>query len=217
MLKSSYMKIHFSLALFTLLTIFGNLPALAQTGFSIEGGLISDRPKNTEHDRPYANMSAGIGYVAFLSFDFIPRAGLEIGVMHTNHDFELAVISNQVIEDNAEKTAFIIRARGIPFKKGKFESVLAAGPAFFDISGLRYTPAIIIEENFSGWGLSTNLSMRYHINQGLAACLYLGLNFVNYNKYTEFGNKAPFPGRLPGGDSFNIGVTLFHRIGNLQL
>ena len=193
--------------------------AHAQRGFSIEAGLLYDHPNNNTHDRPFPEMQPGYGYIANLGYDIIDRIGLEIGVMHTTHDYNLFKLGDEILEDNAEKTTFFIKARGIPWKKGKFEVVTALGAGFFDISGnsIRKSYSLKISEDFSGWGAIANLNLRYHVTGGLAATFYLGANFVDYNKYTLFGYPYRYVGKMPGGDSINWGITIFHRIGNPQI
>jgi hypothetical protein len=191
---------------------------MAEKGFSIEGGLIYDRPSINSHDRPYNHMKGGIGFIGNVGYDFFERGGLEIGAMHSTHDYELGIKNGVVLEETAPKTTFFMKARGTPFKRGKFEAVIAAGIGYFDISGRRLDIAgEPYDEYFSGFGFTGDLDLRYHITGGLAACLYLGSNFVNYSHYEIFGYKANFGERLPGGDSINWGLTLYHHIGIPQL
>ena len=190
--------------------------APGQDGFSIRGGLLYDRPLQ----KVYQDMESGIGYVGSIGYDIIDRLGVEIGVMHSRHDYRFAVEGNSILEEEAEKNTIFFKVRGIPWKIAKAEVVLAAGPALFDISGLRrdeQIQAFDIEEDFSGWGVITSLDLRYHISEGLAITFYLSGNFVNYDKYTEFRRMANYPGKLPGGDSVSWGITIFHRIGNPKL
>jgi hypothetical protein len=190
--------------------------AQGQNGFSIRGGLLYDKPVQ----KVYQDMESGIGYVGSIGYDIIDRLGLEIGVLHSTHDYRFAMEGNSILEEEAEKNTIFFKVRGIPWKIAKAEIVLAAGPALFDISGLRrveLVQAFDIEEDFSGWGVVTSLDFRYHVSPGLAVTFYLSGNFVNYDKYTQFRSKAIFPGKLPGGDSISWGVTIFHRIGNPTL
>lgn len=191
-------------------------PASGQNGFSIRGGLLYDRPL----DELYEEMESGIGYVGSIGYDIIDRLGVEMGVLHSTHDYWLAVEAGSVLEEEAEKNTIFFKVRGIPWKIEKAEIVLAAGPALFDISGLRRIESIQtydIEEGFSGWGVVTNFDFRYHVSGGLAVTFYLSGNFVNYDKYTQLRRETVFPGKLPGGDSVSWGVTIFHRIGNPRL
>lgn len=192
-------------------------PAFAQSGFSIRGGLLYDRPV----DKIYSEMEPGIGYVGSLGYDFIDRLGLEIGVMHSTHDYDFAIEANAVLEEEAEKNAIFFKVRAIPWKIDKAELVIAAGPALFDISGLRRFEngtTIDVEEGFSGWGLAANFDFRYHVTPGLAVTFFLAGNFVNYDEYSQFRREVSYPGYLPaGGDSISWGVTIFHRIGNPKL
>ncbi len=192
--------------------------ALARPGFSIEGGLIYDRPASGTHNRPYTNMKGGIGYTVNLGYDIWNWGGLELGAMHTNHDFDLGTrAGGAIIEENAGKTAFFLKARGIPFRYKKLETVIAAGAGFFDISGKRLAGENEVDDDFSGLGFTGNLDFRYNVSDGLAISLYLGANFVNYSRYEIFGYKANYIGRMPGGDSINWGLTVYHHIGIPQL
>lgn len=190
--------------------------ASGENGFSIRGGLLYDKPL----DEVYEKMEPGIGYVGSIGYDIVDRLGLEIGVMHSTHDYRLAVEAGSVLEEEAEKNTIFFKVRGIPWKIEKAEIVLAVGPALFDISGLRrfeQNRTVDIEEDFSGWGVVTNLDFRYHATRGLAVTFYLSGNFVNYDSYTQLRREAVFPGKLPGGDSISWGITIFHRIGNPRL
>ena len=93
------------------------------------------------------------------------------------------------------------------------------GAGFFDISGDRIsaTDNAQYNEDFSGWGVITNMNLRYHVSGGLAVSFYLGANFVDYNKYTLLGYPSSYNGAIPGGDSINLGITVFHRIGIPQI
>jgi hypothetical protein len=166
-------------------------------------------------------MEPGIGYVGSLGYDFIDRLGLEIGVMHSTHDYDFAIEANAVLEEEAEKNAIFFKMRAIPWKIHKAELVIAAGPALFDISGLRRLEngmTIDVEEGFSGWGLAANLDFRYLVTPGLAVTLFLAGNFVNYDEYSRFRREVSYPGYLPdGGDSVSWGVTIFHRIGKPKI
>lgn len=166
-------------------------------------------------------MEPGIGYIGSFGYDFIERFGLEIGVTHSTHDYDFALEGNVALEEEAEKNTIFFKARAIPWKIKKAELVIAAGPALFDISGLRRfagDPMIDVEEDFSGWGIVAGLDFRYHVSPGLALTFYLSGNFVNYDKYSRFRREVPYPGSLPrGGDSVSWAVTVFHRIGNPKL
>ncbi len=192
-------------------------PVLAQSGFSIRGGLLYDRPV----DKIYSEMEPGIGYVGSFGYDFIDRLGLEIGVMHSTHDYDFAIEGNAVLEEEAEKNTIFFKVRAIPWKIKKAELVIAVGPALFDISGLRRSEngtTIDLEEGFSGWGLAANFDFRYHVSPGLAVTFFLAGNFVNYDKYSLFRREASYPDYLPnGGNSVSWGVTIFHRIGNPKI
>ncbi len=187
--------------------------ASGRSGFSIRGGLLFDRPV----EEVYSKMEPGIGYMGSFGFDFTDRFGLEIGVLHTTHDYDFAVEGNSLLEEEAEKNTIFFKARAIPWMIEKAELVISAGPALFDISGLRRSengPILDVDEDFSGWGIVAGLDFRYHVSPGLAVTFYLSGNFVNYDKYSQFRREAPYPGNLPrGGDSLSWAVTIFHRIG----
>lgn len=193
-------------------------PALATAempGFSIRGGILNDSP-STEI---FKEIDSGIGYIGSLGFDVHARFGFEIGVMHSTHDYTYDVVAGAVREEQAEKNTFFIKARGIPLKMGKTDLLLAAGPAFFDISGLgRFQDNqsgnyYDLEEGFSGWGAVFGLDLRYHVSKGLALTFYMSSNLVRYNRYSINSADAVYPRRFPRGDSFSWGLTVFHRIG----
>ena len=187
--------------------------ASGRSGFSIRGGLLYDRPV----EGVYSDMASGIGYMGSFGFDFTDRLGLEIGVMHSTHDYDFAVEGNAVLEEEAEKNTIFIKARAIPWMIEKAEIVIAAGPALFDISGLRRSEKGLIldvDEDFSGWGIVASLDFRYHVSPGLAVTFYLSGNFVNYDKYSQFRREVSYPAILPRqGNSLSLGLTIFHRIG----
>lgn len=198
------------------MAVLANSGALGQNGFSIRGGLLYDKPQ----EKVYEDMESGIGYIGSIGYDIIDRLGLELGVLHSTHDYRFAIEGNSVLEEEAEKNTIFFKFRGIPWKIKKAEIVLAAGPALFDIAGVRRFEQIRIldvEEDFSGWGVVVSLDFRYHVSGGLALTFYLSGNFVNYDKYTQFRREATFPEKLPGGDSISWGITIFHRIGNPRL
>lgn len=187
--------------------------AYGRSGFSIRGGLLYDRPV----EKVYSEMESGIGYIGSFGYDFIERIGLEIGVMHSTHDYDFALEGNAILEGEAEKNTIFLKARVVPWKIKKAELVIAAGPALLDVSGLRRSvgdPMIDVDEDFSGWGIVAGLDFRYHVSPGLAVTFYLSGNFINYDKYSQFRREAPYPGNLPrGGNSLSLGLTIFHRIG----
>jgi hypothetical protein len=205
------------LCLFALLSaIFSPSIVLAEKGFSIEAGLLFDRPSGAQ-SKPYTGMSSGFGYMGNIGYDFFERGGLELGVMHTTHDYDINEISGAVTQESADKTTIFLKARGIPYQHEKFEIIVAAGLGFFDLSGMKIIQDNSTDEDYSGLGFTGNLDFRYNITEGLAVSLYLGGNLVNYNRYELLGIKTTYPGKLPGGDSFNWGLTIFHRIGIPQL
>lgn len=178
-----------------------------------------DQPRNNPHDKPYQNMKGGYGYIADVGYDIFDRLGLEIGVMHTTHDYDLISIHGAIMGASAEKTTFFIKVRGAPWRWNKLELITALGAGFFDISGDRISALdnVRYNEDFSGWGVITNMNLRYHVSGGLAVSFYLGANFVDYNKYSLFGYPNSYNGPMPGGDSINLGITVFHRIGIPQI
>ncbi len=187
--------------------------AMAQRGFSIEGGLIYDRPVDAENKRAFSDMRPGFGYTGNLGFDFYEKLGLELGVIHSRHDYDLSTNGGGVIEDVAGRTAFFLKIRGTPLRISKSELVLAAGPGFFDINGLRELQSGDAEVSFSGWGLVSSASYRYHINEGLAVAFSLGFNHVKYNRFDLLGYRTDYGGQLPRGSSLIWGLAIFHRIG----
>lgn len=209
------MRIFFSL-IASLAILFSPSFVFADKGFSIEAGLLFDRPASGTN-KPYPEMTSGFGYMGNIGYDFFERGGLELGVLHTTHDYVLDVIGGAVEEESAVKTTIFLKARGIPYQRDKFEIIVAAGLGFFDLSGKKLIQGNSTDEDLSGLGFTGNLDFRYNITTGLAVSLYLGGNLVNYNRYELLGIKTAYPGKLPGGDSFNWGLTVFHRIGIPQL
>ena len=189
----------------------------AEKGFSIEAGLLYDRPQGGGQTRPYNGLEPGFGYTANLAYDFFERGGLEIGVMRTSHPYVLTIQGGSVIEFDAEKTTFFLRARVCPYRVGKVEIITAAGGGLFDIEGSHIIEGNLIDDDFSGLGILVNLSVRYHITEGLTLTGYFGANFVDYNRYEIFGYRTDYDGKMPGGDSLCWGLTIFHRIGIPQL
>jgi len=198
------------------LSLFCAFPAAAQTGFSIEGGLIYDRSLDSESDRAFRNLRPGIGYTANLGYDFYEQFGIEMGVMRSRHDYDLYSGGAGVLEEVASSSAFFIRLRGIPIKFSKSEIVISVGPGYFDITGQEYIEGGGIETGYAGWGVVSSTNYRYHISPGLAISACLGTNLVKYTRYDILGYKTAFQGELPRGNSIYWGLTLFHRIGNIQ-
>jgi hypothetical protein len=165
----------------------------------------------------YTNMEAGVGYIGTIGFDFHERFGLEAGVLHSTHGYEFAVEAGAIREQEAEKNAIMIKVRGTALKMGRADIVVAVGPAHFDISGVRRfvngSDYVDLEENFSGWGLTANLDLRYHVTEGLAVTLYFSGNFIKYGEYSLNSRDTDYQAELPRGDSFAWGITIFHRIG----
>lgn len=189
--------------------------AFAQPGFSIQAGLLYDKPRQ----EAFQKMEAGIGYVGNFGFDFYERAGIELGVMHSTHSYIFMIEQGAVRERDAESNTIFFKARAIPLRIGKTDVVFAAGPAFFDISGPRRIVdsssgnIYEMEAGYSGWGGVANLDLRFSVTKGLALTLYLSANYVRYNKYSINSLDTGYPGGLPRGDSLSWGLTVFHRIG----
>jgi hypothetical protein len=188
---------------------------IAQRGFSIEAGLLADRPAGPR--RPFDKMQSGFGYTANLGYDFFEKFGAELGVVRTSHAYDLFTVDGAVREESAKKTVISLKLRGMPFKAGKFETVVAAGPGFFDISGQEIIGANEVDAGYSGWGFVSGIAARYHVTGGLALSLILGANFVNYTRYDIFGFETDRPGPMPKGNSFLWGLTIFHRVGIPQI
>jgi hypothetical protein len=191
--------------------------SFAEKGFSIEGGMIYDHPANSSGNRPYNAMKGGFGFTGNIGYDMFERVGLELGVTHTTHAFEIGVQNGVVLEDNAEKTTFFLKARYTALKREKFEIVPAAGIGFFDITGLQLHQQITVNNDFSGLGVTGSIDFRYYITPGLAASFYLGGNIVNYTRFEIDGFKSSFGRSMPGGSSFNWGLMLYHHIGIPQI
>lgn len=202
----------YSLSILLSLTAFGDLEA-KPPGFSIRLGLLHDTPTK----KIFTNMEAGVGYIGTIGFDFHERIGLEAGVLHSTHGYDLAIEAGAIREEQAERNAIMIKARGTALRIGRTDVILAVGPAHFDITGIRRfvngSNYIDLEENFSGWGLTMNLDLRYHVTEGLAVTLYFSGNFVRYGKYSLNSRDTAYQDEMPRGDSFAWGLTLFHRIG----
>ena len=207
-----------STAVITLLLITGaDQSVYAEKGFSIRGGLLHDSPSTDV----FREMESGIGYIGSFGFDFIDRAGLELGVLHSTHDYIFDIVAGAVREREADKTTFFIKARAIPYRIGQAEFVLGIGPAFFDITGSKLrtieSGTFELEEGFSGWGLVTSVDLRYFVSDGLALTFYISGNFAKYRNFSISSADADYPGDFPRGDSVSWGLTVFHRIGMPKL
>lgn len=184
----------------------------AGQGFSIEGGLLYDKPLG-DSNKPYKDMEGGFGYIANFAYDFFERGGLELGVMHSSHSYTLAVVNNAISQANASKSAFYLKARAYLLQKGKSEVLFGIGGGFSDISGSFIVGDYEFSNDYSGPCLITSLDYRYNISPGLALSAYLGFNLVDYNRYEILGSKQNYPGSMPNGNSLCWGITVFHRIG----
>ena len=200
-----------------LCVLFGMCPRVnAERGFSIEGGLLYDKPLGGTQ-KPYHDIQGGFGYIANFAYDFFEWGGLEFGVMHTSHEFELAVVNNAVNQGNASKTTLFLKARACPLRIGKSELIVGLGAGLFEISGTTIVDNFEVSDDFSGLGFLTSLDYRYKISPGLELSAHLGMNFVNYNRYEINGYKSDYPGSMPDGKSLCWGITVFHRIGIPQI
>lgn len=177
------------------------------------------------HDSPsseiFREMESGIGYIGSFGFDFYEKAGVELGILHSTHDFIFDIEAGAVREREAERNTVFLKVRAIPYRLGRADLVLGFGPALFGITGMRLfdaKPGIYeFEEGYSGWGVVTSVDLRYFVSEGLSLTFYLSGNFVKYGKYTINTVDAIYPGDLPRGDSVCWGLTVFHRIGMLDL
>ena len=189
--------------------------AYAKKGLSIRGGFIRDTPKQDVFD----DMEAGIGYIGSLGYEFFESIGADLGVLHSTHEYRLGLRGNAVVNDKADKTAIFIRGRFLPLKTEKYEIELDAGPAFYSITG-NVEPedfGIPGEMGFNGWGYTAGLDLKHFATENLAITLYFSANIVKYSKQTFNTNTIAEPSRLPRGDSFSWGLTLFYRIGKINL
>lgn len=189
--------------------------ALAEKGLSIRGGLLRDSPRQ----ETFKDMEPGVGYVAGIGYEFIDRAGLDLSVMHSTHEYRYGLRGRAVVTDKADKTAICIKARFLPLKTPQYEIEISAGPAFYSISGNIDSTEFTIPglEGFSGWGYTGGLDLRHFATENLAITFYLSANFVKYNKQSFNSRTVEPPTRLPHGDSFCWGLTLFYRIGKFDL
>jgi hypothetical protein len=187
--------------------------AIAEKGFSIEGGLLYDRPIDGEQEPAFSHLRPGFGYAANLGYDFFDKLGLELGVMHSRHDYDFSSSGGGILEEVAGRTIFFLKLRGIPLRISKSELVLAAGPALFDISGKMLVQGNDASAGFSGWGFLSSAGCRYYLNEGLAVALFFGINLVQYDRFDLLGFNTGYQGALPKGNSIYWGLTIFHRIG----
>jgi hypothetical protein len=214
MLRSGIMK---SLSFFitVCLLIVSTDMAVAEKGLSIRGGLLRDSPRQ----ETFEDMEPGVGYVAGIGYEFIERAGFGLSVMHSTHEYRYGLRGRAVVTDKADKTAICIRARFLPLKTEQYEIEIGAGPAFYSISGNIDSTQFSIPglEGFSGWGYTAGLDLRHFVTENLAITLYLATNIVKYNKQSFNSRPVEPPTRLPRGNSFCWGLTLFYRIGKFDL
>jgi len=189
--------------------------AEAQKGLSIRGGLLHDTPQQ----EVFVDIEPGVGYIADIGYDFFERIGAELGVMHSTHEFRAGLRGPAVVTNKAEKTAIFIKGRFLPLKTGKYEIQLGIGPAFYSIAGdiEAEEGGIPGELGFTGWGYIAALDLKHYVTENLAVTFYLSANIVKYSKQTFNSLNISNPSRLPRGNSFSWGLTLFYRIGKLKL
>ncbi|UCC78930.1 MAG: hypothetical protein JSW64_11695 [Candidatus Zixiibacteriota bacterium] len=189
--------------------------ASAEKGLSIRGGFLHDTPKQ----EVFEDMESGIGYVASIGYEFIEKVGFDLGVIHSTHEYRLGLRGSAIMKDKADKTAIFLKGRFLPLKTEQYEIELGAGPAFFSISGNTEAEEFIIpgEEGFSGWGYTASLDLKHFASRSLAITLYLSTNIIKYSNQTFNSRSVEPPTRLPRGNSFSWGLTLFYRIGKISL
>lgn len=189
--------------------------ANAEKGLSIRGGFLSDSPRQEVFD----DMEAGVGYIGSMGYEIIEKFGADLGVMHSTHEYRLGLRGPAVVNDKAEKTAIFVRGRYLPLKTEKYEIELGAGPAFYSISG-NVEPedfGIPGEMGFNGWGYTAGLDLKHFATKNLAVTFYISANIVKYSKQSFNTSTIAEPTRLPRGDSISWGLTLFYRIGKINL
>lgn len=175
------------------------------------------------HDTPkhevFDDIESGVGYIGSIGYDIFERFGADLGVMHSTHEFRSGLRGNAVINDEADKTAIFIRLRVLPLKTTQNEIQIGAGPAFYSTSGRIVIPEYNLpgEEGFNGWGYTVGLDLKHFATENLAVTLYLSANIVKYNKQTFNTIELISPSRLPRGDSISWGLTIFYRIGKINL
>lgn len=197
------------------LLIVSNELANAEKGLSIRGGFLLDTPKQ----EVFEDMESGVGYVGSIGYEFIEKVGFDLGVMHSTHEFRVGLRGPAIMKDKAEKTAIFIRGRFLPLKTELYEIELGAGPAFYSISGNTEAAEFIYpgEEGFSGWGYTVGLDLKHFTSRSLAITIYLSANIVKYSDQSFNSRDVEPPTRLPRGNSFSWGLTLFYRIGKISL
>jgi len=189
--------------------------ANAEKGLSIRGGILSDTPKYEVYD----DMETGIGYIGSIGYDFFDRIGADMGVMHSTHEYRAGLRGYAVLVDKADKTAIFFRMRFLPLKTRLNEIQVGIGPAFYStaadivIEGI----GLPVEEGFNGWGYTAGIDLKHFATENLAITLYLSANIVKYSKQTINSLETSNPSRLPRGNSFSWGLTVFYRIGKINL
>ncbi len=169
-------------------------------------------------DKPFRNMESGVGYIGSIGYDFFDRAGLEIGVLHSTHTYDIGTLGNAIYQDQAEKNNVFLRVQAIAFKYRRFELAAGAGIGFYDITGNILLPGDssindAFSEGFSGWGYMLNIDFRYYITEDLAVTFYMSGNFVGYSIPNLARDSQSFSSGKPGGNSISPGITFFYRVG----
>lgn len=185
----------------------------ARKGLTIRGGLLHDSPRTNV----FEDIDPGMGYIGSLGYDIYWRFGADLGVMHSTHEFRAGLRGNAVLIDNAEKTSFFIRGRFSPLKMEKYEIQIGAGPTYYGITGDMITSyGLPYEEGYSGWGYTAGVDFMHFATENLAITVYLAANIVKFSKQTLNSSTVKPPTRLPRGDSFSWGLTLYYRIGKFK-
>jgi hypothetical protein len=189
--------------------------ANAEKGLTIRGGLLHDTPKYEVFD----DMEAGVGYIGSIGYDLFEKFGADLGVMHSTHEYRVGLRGSAVIVDKADKTAIFFRLRYLPLKSSQYEIEVGAGPAYYSTSADIEIEelALPVEEGFDGWGYTLGVDLKHFATDNLAITLYLSANIVKYSKQTVNTIELLSPSRLPRGDSFSWGLTIFYRIGKINL
>jgi hypothetical protein len=187
----------------------------AEKGLTIRGGLLDDFPQHEVYD----DIKSGIGYIGSIGYDVFEKFGADLGVMHSTHEYRAGLRGSAVVVDKADKTAIFFRLRYLPLKSSQYEIEVGAGPAYYSTSADIEVEELALpgEEGFSGWGYTLGVDLKHFATDNLAITLYLSANIVKYSKQTFNTIELLSPSRLPRGDSFSWGLTIFYRIGKINL
>lgn len=209
------MKVKYFIPIFAIVfVLFSNAMSMAQKGFFFHGGILMDIPS----DKPFKNMKSGVGYIGSVGYNFFDRGGLEIGVLHSTHLYDIATLGNAIYQDEAEKNNVFLKINASAFKYKRIELLAGAGVGFYDITGNILAPgdssiADAFSEGFSGWGYTLNIDFRYYITENFAATFYLAGNFVKYSNTSPILESQALTKGRPGGNSVSPGITFFYRVG----